>query len=111
VIEAAGVLASIASQTADGIFAAAILVGGTFMGITALGLIQARALATDDPRSALALMTAAFGFGQIIGPYFAGIVSDRLGDFTVPSMAAAIALLVAAALARKSGRAALNEVL
>ena len=111
VIEAAGVLASIASQTAGGIFAAAILVGGTFMGITALGLIQARALATDDPRSALALMTAAFGFGQIIGPYFAGIVSDRLGDFTVPSMAAAIALLVAAALARKSGRAALNETL
>ena len=111
VIEAAGVLASVARQTAGGIFAAAILVGGTFMGITALGLIQARALATDDPRSALAMMTAAFGFGQIIGPYFAGIVSDRLGDFTVPSMAAAIALLVAAALARKSGRAALNETL
>lgn len=102
VIEAAGVLASVASQTVGGIFAAAILVGGTFMGITALGLIQARALATGDPRSALALMTGAFGFGQIIGPYCAGIVSDRLGNFTVPSIAAAIALLVAAALARKS---------
>jgi predicted MFS family arabinose efflux permease len=101
VIEAAGVLASV-SQTVGGIFAAAILVGGTFMGITALGLIQARALAMGDPRSALALMTGAFGFGQIIGPYCAGIVSDRLDNFTVPSIAAAIALLVAAALARKS---------
>ncbi len=111
VIEAAGVLASVASQTVGGIFAAAILVGGTFMGITALGLIQARTLATGDPRSALALMTGAFGFGQIIGPYFAGLVSDRLGDFTVPSIVAAIALLIAAALVRKSGRAAPNEPL
>jgi predicted MFS family arabinose efflux permease len=100
VIEAAGVLASIAWQTASGIFVAAILVGGTFMGITALGLILARALATGDPRRALALMTGTFGLGQIIGPAFAGIVSDSLGSFTVPSIAAAVALLLAAALAR-----------
>src|SRR6202045_154879 len=38
VIEATGVMASVAWQTASGIFVAAILVGGTFMGITALGL-------------------------------------------------------------------------
>jgi predicted MFS family arabinose efflux permease len=100
VIEAAGVLASIAWQTASGIFVAAILVGGTFMGITALGLILARTLATGDPRRALALMTGTFGLGQIIGPAFAGIVSDSLGSFTVPSIAAAVALLLAAALVR-----------
>jgi len=100
VIEAAGVLASIAWQTASGILVAAILVGGTFMGITALGLIQARAIATGDPRRALAMMTGAFGLGQIIGPVFAGIVSDSLGSFTVPSIAAAVALLLAATLAR-----------
>ena len=99
VIEATGVLASVAWQTASGIFVAAILVGGTFMGITALGLIQARALATGDPRW-LALMTGAFGLGQIVGPAFAGIVSDSLGRFTVPSITAAVALLIAAALAR-----------
>jgi predicted MFS family arabinose efflux permease len=100
VIEATGVLASVVWQTASGIFVAAILVGGTFMGITALGLIQARALATGDPRRALALMTGAFGLGQIVGPAFAGIVSDSLGSFTVPSITAAVALLLAAALAR-----------
>jgi len=100
VIEATGVLASVVWQTASGIFVAAILVGGTFMGITALGLIQARALATGDPRCALALMTGAFGLGQIVGPAFAGIVSDSLGSFTVPSITAAVALLLAAALAR-----------
>jgi predicted MFS family arabinose efflux permease len=100
VIEAAGVLASVAWQTGIGILVAAILVGGTFMGITALGLINARALATGEPRRALALMTGTFGLGQIIGPAFAGIVSDSLGSFTVPSIAAAAALLLAAALAR-----------
>jgi predicted MFS family arabinose efflux permease len=100
VIEAAGVLASVAWQTAIGILVAAILVGGTFMGITALGLIQARAMAAGEPRRALALMTGTFGLGQIIGPAFAGIVSDSLGSFTVPSITAAVALVLAAALAR-----------
>jgi predicted MFS family arabinose efflux permease len=100
VIEAAGVLASVAWQTAIGILVAAILVGGTFMGITALGLIQARALATGEPRGALALMTGTFGLGQIVGPAFAGTLSDSLGSFTVPSIAAAVALLLAAALVR-----------
>jgi predicted MFS family arabinose efflux permease len=99
VIEAAGVLASVAWQTANGILVAAILVGGTFMAITALGLIQARTLATGDPRRALAMMTGAFGLGQIIGPAFAGIVSDSLSSFTVPSIAAAVALFLAALLA------------
>jgi predicted MFS family arabinose efflux permease len=100
VIEAAGVVASVAWQTASGIVVAASLVGATFMAITALGLIQARAVATGDPRRALAMMTGAFGLGQIIGPAFAGIVSDSLGSFAVPSIAAAVALLLAAELAR-----------
>ena len=38
--------------------------------------------------------------GPIVGPAFAGIVSDRLGSFTVPSIMAAVALLFAAALTR-----------
>jgi predicted MFS family arabinose efflux permease len=100
-VEALGVLASVAWQSTAGVFVAAILVGGTFMALTALGLVRARELAHGDPRRALALMTSAFGIGQIVGPYFAGIVSDRLGDFTVPSLAAVAALLVAAVLARR----------
>jgi predicted MFS family arabinose efflux permease len=96
VVEAAGVLVSVAWQTISGLFAASVLVGGTFMGLTALGLVEARELAKGDPRRALALMTGAFGFGQIIGPVFAGIVSDRLGSFAAPSVAAVTALLIAA---------------
>jgi predicted MFS family arabinose efflux permease len=99
IVEAAGVLASVAWPTTLGVFLAAILVGGTFMGLTALGLMGARARAIGDPRRALALMTGAFGVGQIIGPIFAGFASDRLGSFTASSIVAALALLAAALLA------------
>lgn len=100
-IEAAGVLASAVWRTPAGIFVASVLVGGTFMGLTALGLIRARALSEGDPRRALALATGAFGLGQIVGPAFAGFLSDRLGSFTVPSAVAVGALLVAAFLSRR----------
>jgi predicted MFS family arabinose efflux permease len=77
---------------------AAALLGGTFVGITALGLVQARRLSQGDPRRTLAVMTAAFGFGQIIGPAFAGMVYDVTGSFLLPSLTAVSALLVAACL-------------
>jgi cyanate permease len=39
--------------------------------------------------------------GQIVGPFFAGIASDRLGSFTAPSIVAALALVIAALFALK----------
>jgi len=98
VVEAAGVLASVAWQSTPGVFLAAVLVGGTFMGLTALGLSGARDRAEGDPHRVLALMTVGFGAGQIVGPLFAGIVVDLTGSFVAPSIAAALALLVAAIL-------------
>lgn len=100
-VEAVGVAASVVWQTEQGIFLSAVLVGGTFMGLTALGLIQARTLVAGDPRRVLAYMTGAFGTGQIIGPALAGVLSDRLGSFTVPSIAAVVALIVAGLLVRR----------
>ena len=101
IVEAAGVLASVLWPTTIGVFLAAILVGGTFMGLTALGLMEARVRTIGDPRRALALMTVAFGLGQIVGPIFAGIASDHLGSFTAPSIVAALALVLAALLVFK----------
>jgi predicted MFS family arabinose efflux permease len=102
--EAAGVLASVVWPSAAGICLAALLVGGTFMGLTALGLVRGRELAQEasngrDPRRVMAAMTGAFGVGQIIGPALAGVLSDALGGFAVPSTAAAGALVLAAWLA------------
>jgi MFS family permease len=102
--EAAGVLASVAWPSFLGLSLAAVLVGGTFMGLTALGLIRGRELARDgDAGPVIAAMTGAFGVGQIVGPLVAGVVSDLAGGFALPSVAAALALLGAAELARRSG--------
>jgi MFS family permease len=99
-VEAVGVLCSLWSTTA-GILLAAVLLGGTFVGITALGLQAARAQTTGDPRRALGLMTTAFSIGQIIGPSFAGHLRDATGSFAVPTVCAAVALVVATGLAWK----------
>jgi predicted MFS family arabinose efflux permease len=100
--EAAGVLASVLWPSEVGLCAAAVLVGGTFMGLTALGLMRGRELAsTGDPRRVMAAMTGAFGAGQIVGPVLAGVASDLTGGFGVPSVAAAGALVVAAWLGRR----------
>jgi predicted MFS family arabinose efflux permease len=98
-IEAVGVAASVLWLAAPGILLAAALLGGTFMGITALGLVRARYLSQDDPCRTLAVMTGAFGLGQIVGPAFAGAVYDATSTFLVPSLTAVGALLVGALLA------------
>ena len=97
-VEAVGVVAIGVWPTYVGVFITSVCVGGTFMGLTALGLIRARELAHGDPRKVLALMTSAFGFGQILGPSVAGFLFDYLSSFAIPSLVAASALAVAAAL-------------
>ena len=101
IVEALGVALSVLTTNAVVVAVAAALLGGTFMGITALGFVYARELTIGDPRRSLALMTAAFGLGQMIGPTFAG-VTYRFGDsFLLPSLVATAALLVAAGLVPK----------
>jgi predicted MFS family arabinose efflux permease len=100
--EAVGVLASVVWPSSVGICTAAVLVGGTFMGLTALGLMRGRELAgAGDARRVMAGLSAAFGVGQIVGPLVAGVVSDWMGGFGVPSGMAAAALVLAAWLGRR----------
>ncbi len=101
-VEAAGVAMSVLAASAAAVIAAAALLGGTIMGITALGLVHARGLARGDPRRTLALMTASFGLGQMLGPTFAGYAFELSGSFRPSSLAAAAALALAAALVMAS---------
>jgi predicted MFS family arabinose efflux permease len=96
--EGVGVALSVLANGMAAIVVAAALLGGTFVGITALGLIHARHLATGDPRRSLAYMTAAFGLGQMVGPTFAGFAYDFGDSFLLPSLVAAVALVVASVL-------------
>ena len=97
--EAVGVAASVEWLTAAGVFVSAVLLGGTFMGITALGLMAARQASPGDAQRAMGLMTASFATGQMIGPTFAGLLYESLGSFRLPTLAAAGALAAAALLA------------
>lgn len=98
VAEALGVLGIVLWRSDVGVFLGTVLVGGTFMGLTALGLARGRELARNNPQRGLALMTGAFALGQIVGPTFAGALSDRLGSLTVASVTAAAALIASAIL-------------
>jgi MFS family permease len=96
-VEWAGVAVSAVWINPATVIATSLLVGGTFMGITALGLIAARE-GEGDPRRRIAILTAVFGLGQILGPAFAGYAFDLTGSLALPSLAAAVALVVSAVL-------------
>ena len=97
-VEASGVLVSVLTVQVPGILYAALALGGTFVALTALGIDGARRLRAGDRQRIVAVMMAAFGTGQVIGPVAAGVLADATGSFTAPSLAAAAALLIAAAL-------------
>lgn len=103
-VEAVGVISSVLWDNPAGILVAALLVGSSFMALTALGMLGARQLTRGDVRRPVALMTAGFGVGQMAGPAFAGYVRDLTGTFVIPSLCAAIGLVIASALAYRCGR-------
>ena len=107
-VEAGGVTLSVVAGEPALVALSAVLLGGTFVGITATGLVNARELSNVDPRRNLALMTAIFGLGQMIGPTFAGMIHDATGSFSLPTLAAAAVLVIAAVLvgATASGKPA-----
>lgn len=81
---------------------AAFLLGGTFIAITAIGLARARLLSPVNASRSIALMTASFGLGQMIGPVVAGLHYERAGSPAGACMLASAALVLAAALAAGS---------
>ena len=100
IVEAIGVAAASADQvTAAGACAAAALLGGTFMGLTALGLMSGRVLGGGQPQRLISLMTVSFSVGQIVGPFVAGILAEHTGSLRPASLLAAAALVLAAGLA------------
>ncbi len=80
----------------------ALLVGGTFMGTVTIALPAARKLAAGMRLNMIAVMTAAYGVGQIVGPLIANTVYRRTQSFDTSLLIAAGALSLAAGLCFRS---------
>jgi MFS family permease len=97
-IEAAGVLlAGLPCGNAALVLGGALL-GGTFAGITALGLSVARLADETNKARVIGWMTASFGVGQLLGPAVAGRLAQMTQGFGVPSVVAALLLILGIAL-------------
>lgn len=105
-LQMVGVLGSVVLPPTSGAITGGLLLGLTFMVITAYGLQIGRKLSPESPRRALASATAAFGTGQIIGPLVGGWIAQASGSFVAPTLLAAAALVVCVLFALPVARSA-----
>ena len=75
-----------------------MIVGGTFMVITMAAMMEARATTKAGAQRLIASMTAAFAFGQILGPLYAGHLVETGGSIFSGLALAAILLIASSAL-------------
>lgn len=96
---AAGVVVPLVWRGLGGIVVSALLVGGTFMVVTMVGMQEARRVAGPHSRPLIAAMTSAFAAGQIAGPLVVSALAARGAGFA-PALwiAGAVLLLSAVAL-------------
>jgi MFS family permease len=82
------------------IVVAALLVGGTFMVITMVGMQEVRARAEGQATRALGRMTAGFALGQLAGPLasagIARLTADNNGALRLALLLSALGLLASA---------------
>lgn len=86
---------------------AAILFGGTFVGITSLTITGSRNLVNADQATrTIAILTAIFGFGQIIGPLLATALADDSAGLARAMPVAAGLVMLGAVLVLVAGKLA-----
>lgn len=107
-VQAVGILLPLVSTSLWAMLAGAIFFGGTFLGITALSLVLGRCLAPHGSGKIVALLTASFGAGQMLGPIIAGYLVTQTHSTHLPLIGAAAvvaggALLLAIGLACTQG--------
>ena len=97
-VQGVGVLLPVLSRSPAAFLLSAVLVGGTFMGTATIAMSAARVVAAQLSFNILAVMTAGYGIGQILGPLMSDLLFHRYGGFEAPLGAASAVLAVAVAL-------------
>ena len=87
-LQACGILLSSVAVQAFSAGLAAVIFGGTFLGIVALAMGEGGRRAGSEGRRAAAILTVCFGAGQVVGPPLAGLLADQQGGFTLPLLLA-----------------------
>ena len=76
IVMAIGILMPVLIENKLGIIFSAIFLGSTFVPITALALLEGQTRYKGSIRVSTAILTISFSIGQMIGPYFGGIIID-----------------------------------
>ena len=95
-LQTGGLIMSIYADTIVTAGLAAIIFGGTFLGIVSLAMAEGVRRCGSEGRRAAAILTASFGAGQVIGPPLAGLLADHQGGFAIPLALAAAAVVAGA---------------
>jgi MFS family permease len=103
VILALGVVAPVFAPNAVGAAFSAFALGLTFIGITTLVNVEARALFPAASNRAIGELTAAFGVGQIVGPLIVSAIAARGGSYDLALLAGGAVLAGSAATIARDG--------
>jgi len=95
-VMALGVGAPLAIPGIGGILVAALCVGGSFMVVTMASMQEALQVAGAQAARLMAVMTAAFATGQILGPVFAGLLIEARGGLSGALLAGCVLLATSA---------------
>ena len=93
-----GILMPVILENKFGIILASILLGSTFIPITALALLEGQTRYSGSIRVSTAILTSSFGVGQMIGPYFGGVVIDFYFSYKIALSISSVSLFIASLL-------------
>ncbi len=96
VLQAIGIVLPAISGAPAAAMIAAVLFGVTFVGITAIAVSLAAAIAPRNTARVIGLVTVAFGIGQILGPLAAGWLAAATGSFNLALIGAALVVALGA---------------
>ena len=89
-----GILISVVFNNNFGILMSCILFGFSFIPITSMSLLEGQKRYSGSFIVSTAILTFSFSVGQMIGPYFSGLLTDFLGSFYFSMMISGIILII-----------------